>query len=150
MTNKMEFLGNKDLLKLKKTAFLASSTIPPEMVLRCYDWAAGKHEGCVISGFSSKLEQDVLHFLLRAKCPVIMVLARRMYKVILDELKEPLEQGNLLIITASAASRQSKATALARNKYICELADNILFVGITQSSSLFPLTKEFKMKVNTL
>lgn len=149
-TNDVTVMGNIDLLKLKKTAFLASSTIPPEMVLRCYDWAAGKHQGCVISGFSSKLEQDVLHFLLRAKCPVIMVLARRMYKVIPDELKEPLERGNLLIISASAASRQSKATALARNKYICEQADNILFVGITQSSSLFPLTKEFTMKVNTL
>lgn len=149
-TNDVAIRGNKDLLILKKTAFLASSTIPPEMVLRCYDWAAGKHQGCVISGFSSKLEQDVLHFLLRAKCPVIMVLARRMYKVIPDELKEPLERGNLLIISASAASRQSKATALARNKYICELADNIIFVGITQSSSLFPLTKEFIMKVNTL
>ena len=149
-TNDDTVKGNKDLLKLKKTAFLASGSIQPEMVLRCYDWAVGKHEGCVISGFSSKLEQDVLHFLLRAKCPVIMVLARRMYKVIPEKLKEPLEQGNLLIISASAASRQSKATALARNKYICEQADNILFVGITQSSSLFPLTKEFTMKVNTL
>ncbi|MBR6032796.1 MAG: hypothetical protein IKP36_12705 [Bacteroidaceae bacterium] len=149
-TKNVIFLGNKGLLKLQKTAFLASCTIAPEMVLKCYDWAAGKHEGCIISGFSSKLEQDVLHFLLRAKCPVIMVLARRMYKVIPEELKEPLEQGNLLIISTSAASRQSKATALARNKYICELADNILFVGITQSSSLFPLTKEFIMKVSTL
>ena len=56
-----------------KTAFLASSTIPPEMVLKCYDWATAKHEGCVVSGFSSKLEQDVLHFLLKAKCPIILL-----------------------------------------------------------------------------
>ena len=27
------------------------------MVLKCYDWASGKHDGCVISGFSSKLEK---------------------------------------------------------------------------------------------
>lgn len=144
----MEYLGNKDLLKLKKTAFLASSTIPPDMVLRCYDWAAGEHEGCVVSGFSSKLEKDVLHFLLKAKCPIIMVLARKMYKVIPDELKEPLEQGRLLIISTSNDSRQSKATAFARNKYVCEISDNIFFVGVTQSSSLFPLTEEFKTKVN--
>jgi hypothetical protein len=39
------------------------------MVLKCYDWATAKHEGCVVSGFSSKLEQDVLHFLIKAKCP---------------------------------------------------------------------------------
>ena len=142
--------GNKELLKLKKTAFLASSTIPPEMVLRCYDWAAEKHEGCVVSGFSSKLEHDVLHFLIKGKCPVILVLARQMYKVIPDDLKEALEQDRLLIISTTNAIRQSKVTALARNKYICEIADSILFVGVTNNSSLYPLTEKFKQKISSI
>ena len=142
----MEYLGNKELLKQKKTAFLASSTIPPEMVLRCYDWAAGKHEGCVVSGFSSKLEKDVLHFLMKAKCPIILVLARQMYKVIPDELKEALEQDRLLVISNTNAVRQSKVTALARNKHICKIADSILFVGVTTNSSLYPLSEEYKAK----
>lgn len=140
-------LGNKELLKLKKTAFLGSSIIPAEMVLRCYDWAAGKHEGCVVSGFSSKLERDVLHFLIKAKCPVILVLARQMYKVIPDELKESLEQERLLIISTSTAVRQSKVTAHARNKYICEIADSILFVGVNEKSSLYPLKCNFESKL---
>jgi hypothetical protein len=50
----MEHLGNRELLKQQKTAFLASGTIAPDEVLRCYDWATGKHEGCVVSGFSSR------------------------------------------------------------------------------------------------
>lgn len=141
-----EYLGNKELLKQKKIAFLASSTIPPDMVLRCYDWAAGKHEGCVVSGFSSKLERDVLHFLLKANCPIILVLARQMYKVIPDELKEALEQDRLLVISNTNAVRQSKVTALARNKHICKIADSILFVGVTTNSSLYPLTEEYKAK----
>ncbi len=142
----MEYLGNKELLKQKKTAFLASSTIPPDMVLRCYDWAAGKHEGCVVSGFSSKLERDVLHFLLKANCPIILVLARQMYKVIPEELKEALEQDRLLVISNTNAVRQSKITALARNKHICKIADSILFVGVTTNSSLYPLSEEYKAK----
>ena len=142
----MEYLGNKELLKQKKTAFLASSTIPPEMVLRCYDWATAKHEGCVVSGFSSKLEQDVLHFLIKAKCPIILVLARCMYKVIPEELKEAMEEGRLLMISVSNANRQSKVTAHARNKYICKIADSILFVGVTTNSSLYPLSEEYKAK----
>ena len=142
----IEYLGNQELLKLQKTAFLASSTIPPEMVLRCYDWAAGNHDGCVVSGFSSKLEKDVLHFLLKSKCPVILVLARKMCKVIPDELKEPLQQGRLLIISTSKAVRQSKQTALERNKYICEVADNIYFVGVTPNSSLYPLKEYYGSK----
>ena len=120
------------------------------MVLMCYDWAAGKHDGCVISGFSSKLEQDVLHFLLKAKCSIIIVLARRMYREIPDELKEPLDQGRLLMISINNAVRQSKATALARNKYICELADDILFVGVNEKSSLNSLKIEFHSKLTVV
>jgi len=138
------YLGNTELLTLPKTAFLASGTIPPDVVLRCYDWATGEHEGCVVSGFSSKLEQDVLHFLLKAKTPVIMVLARRMYREIPEELKAPLEQGRLLIISTSTAVRQSRTTALARNRYICEMADHIMMVGVTENSSLYGLQKEFR------
>ena len=143
----MEYLGNTELLKLPKTAFLASSTIPPDMVLRCYDWATAKHEGCVVSGFSSKLEQDVLHFLLKTKCPIILVLARKMYRDIPEELKDALKQGRMLIISTSTAVRQSKVTAMARNKYICEIADNILFIGVSPNSSLYPLTEEYKQKI---
>lgn len=146
----MDYLGNKELLKLHKTAFLASSTIPPDMVLKCYDWATAKHEGCVVSGFSSKLEQDVLHFLLKAHCPIILVLARSMYKVIPEELKDSIEDGRLLIISVSNATRQSKATAYARNKYICEMSDHILFIGVTEKSSLFELKKEYGVKAEDL
>ena len=64
----MDYVGNHKLLKLPKTAFLASSTIPPDMVVRCYDWAAGKHEGCIVSGFSSKLEKDVRHLNSDGRC----------------------------------------------------------------------------------
>ena len=142
----MEYLGNQELLKLKKTAFLASSTIPPDMVLKCYDWAAGKHEGCVVSGFSSKLERDVLHFLLKAKCPVIIVLARQMYKVVPEELEEALVRGRLLFISTTTATRQSKATALTRNRYICEMAEDILFIGVPEQSSLRALRQEFNSK----
>ena len=142
----MDYLGNKELLKQHKTAFLASSAIPPDMVLKCYDWAAGKHEGCVVSGFSSKMEQDVLHFLLKAKCPIILVLARCMYKVIPEELKEAMEEGRILIISVSNAVRQSKVLAHARNKYICEIADQILFVGVSEKSSLYKLRVDYKDK----
>lgn len=145
----MECLGNKEILQLKKTAFLASSTIPPDMVLKCYDWATGEHDGCVVSGFSSKLEMDVLHFLLKTNCPIILVLARRMYRHLPEELKVLLDEGRLLIISTSNSPRQSRITAQARNRYICELADHVLFVGATPQSSLAKFTEEYKNKIIT-
>ena len=142
----MEYLGNKELLNMPKTAFLASSTIPPDMVLRCYDWATEKHDGCIVSGFSSKLEQDVLHFLIASKQPVIMVLARQMYRQIPQELQSLIDENRLLIISVSNTVRQSKATALARNKYVCEIADQILFVGVYEKSSLYSLQYHYRNK----
>lgn len=120
-----EYLGNIDLLKRKKWGFLASRKVASNEVLLCYDWATerSKSGDCVVSGFSSKLEKDVLHFLLKGNQPIIMVLARQMYKVVPRDLKEALEQNRLLIISTSNAARQSRATALARNKYVCDIAD---------------------------
>ena len=127
----LEYLGNEQLLHLPKTAFLASNTISSETVLRCYDWATEmcRQGRCVVSGFSSKLERDVLHFLLKGNQPIIMVLARRMYKEFPEELKGALEQNRLLIISTSNTARQSRATALARNKYVCEIAEEVFYIG---------------------
>ena len=146
----VEYLGNKELLKQHKTAFLASSTIPPDMVLRCYDWATTKHEGCVVSGFSSKLEKDVLHFLISCKHPVIIVLARQIYKQISQELQSLMDENRLLIISVSNAPRQSKVTANARNRYVCEIADKILFIGVNEKSSLLELQTEYNSKIEYL
>ena len=149
---KVEYLGNRELLKLSKTAFLASSTISSETVLKVYDWATDMRDRgmCVVSGFSSKLEQNVLHFLLKGTQPIILVLARRMYSVLPDELQEPLAQNRLLIISVSDAVRQSKVTAMARNRYVCEIADIIMFVGVTEQSSLYALMKEFRNKLGNI
>ena len=121
------------------------------MVLKCYDWATqmAKEEQCIISGVSSHLEKEVLHFLMKGRCPIILVLAREMYKQIPSELQPLLDAHRLLIISVSKAVRQSKATAYARNKYICEIADSILFVGVKESSSLYPLALEYNNKVES-
>lgn len=127
-----EYIGNQELLKLQKTAFLASSNIATETVLQVYDWATEMRSrgDCIISGFNSKLEQDVLHFLLKGDQPIILVLARRMYKVIPKELHEALIQKRLLIVSVSNAVRQSKNTAMMGNRWICEIANRILFVSV--------------------
>ena len=148
MLDSIELLGNKELLNVPKTAFLASSTIPPDMVLKCYDWAVrmAKEGRCVISGFSSHLEREVLHFLSKGNQPIILVLARQMYKQIPQELQPLLDENRLLIISVSNAVRQSKVTARARNRYICEIADQILFVGVSEKSSLSSLYNNFSQK----
>lgn len=150
--NKISYLGNKELLDLPKIAFLASNAIPLDMVLKCYDWAvqmANKGK-CVVSGFSSHLEKDVFHFLIKGKQPIIIVIARRMYKQVPPEWELLLKKNRLLVISVSDAVRQSKQTALKRNRYICDVADRIVFVGDMSKSSLNELQMAYNGKVESL
>ena len=84
--------GNKDLLGLPKTAFLCSRRIPAGAVLTCYDWAIEERDAgrCVISGFHSRIEKDVLHYLLKGAQPIIIAPARGLKTRIEPELKEAL------------------------------------------------------------
>jgi hypothetical protein len=70
-TEIIDMLGNKELLKYHKTAFLCSRRIPTEAVLTCYDWAIADRDAgrCGISGFHSRIEKGVLHYLLKVPNP---------------------------------------------------------------------------------
>lgn len=124
-----DHIGNYELLKLNKTAFLCSRKVPASTVLMCYDWDISQREAgnCVISGFHSKLEQDVLHFLLKGKQPIILALARGLKKRIEPEFQQAIDQGRLLIITpfSEEVKRVTEQTATTRNKMMIELADRI-------------------------
>lgn len=149
----IEYLGNRKLLESRKVAFLCSRTVGSGAILRCYDWATqmADSNNVVIGGFQSKIEKDVLHFLLKGKQPVIIVIARQMYKELPNELTNPMSEGRLLIISTSPnAVRVSKDTANKRNSYISEIADEIVFGYISKDSSLNELFQKFKEKSTLL
>ena len=141
-------LGNEKLLEKPKVAFMASRRVASEEVLRCYDWATeqAKTQQCVVSGFSSKLEKDVLHFLLKGKCPVIVVLARRMYAELPEEWQTALNEGRMLIVAVSQAVRQSQQTAMKRNHYVVEISKKVYLAGVTENSTLFHFMREYPDK----
>ena len=122
--------GNIELLKLPKTAFLCSRNIPASAVLKCYDWAIEQREkrNCIISGFHSKIEKDVFHYLLAGTQPVIMVLARGMKEKIKPELKAAVDAGRLLLITPfeNSVKHITAETAEKRNRFMIELADEVV------------------------
>jgi predicted Rossmann fold nucleotide-binding protein DprA/Smf involved in DNA uptake len=144
----MELLGNIELLKLPKTGFLCSRNIKPSVVLKCYDWATEQRKSgnCVMSGFHSKIEKDVLHFLLKGKQPVILVLGRSLYKQLPKEFIKPLEENRLLIVSvvSQSTNRQSIETALLRNKYIVENANEVVFGSLDPNGMLYQLFTEMK------
>lgn len=148
--SKQKYLGNHSILKNQKTAFLCSRKIPAGAVLKCYDWAIQmREEGkCVISGFHSQLEKDVLHYLLKGKQPVILVLARGMKKKLEPELKKGLEENRLLIISPfeESITRVTEETAMKRNQYMLELADEVVVGFAAEGGRLNQLLKSIGNK----
>lgn len=144
-------LGNTELLKLPKTAFLCSRTIPASAVLKCYDWAIEQREAgnCIISGFHSQLEKDVLHYLLKGNQPIIIALARGLKKKIEPELTKPLEEGRILIISPfdKTVKRVTEQTAEIRNKMMIELADSITVGYVSKKGKLETLLKTTQKEI---
>lgn len=132
--------GNTEILKQHKTAFLCSRKVPASVVLKCYDWAIEQREkgNCIISGFHSQLEKDVLHYLLKGKQPIIIALARGLKEKLEPELQKPMEEGRLLIITPfeEKIKRVSEKTAATRNKMMIELADKITVGYASETGNL--------------
>lgn len=141
-----DHIGNYELLNLSKTAFLCSRKVPASAVLKCYDWSIVQREAgnCIISGFHSKLEKDVLHFLLKGNQPIILALARGLKERIEPEFQQAIEQGRLLIITpfSEEVKRVTEQTAAIRNKMMIDLADKIAVGHIAVGGLLDELLKQ--------
>jgi predicted Rossmann fold nucleotide-binding protein DprA/Smf involved in DNA uptake len=149
-----EQIGNKELLTLHKTAFLCSRQVPASVVLKCYDWAIEQREkdNCVISGFHSQIEKDVLHYLLKGKQPIILALARGLKAKLEPEFEKPLEQGRLLIITPfdKLVKRVSSQNAQTRNQLMTTLADQITIGYASPGGQLEELLKGIEKPLNKI
>lgn len=144
-------IGNEGLLKLSKTAFLCSRKVPASTILKCYDWAIEQREkgNCIISGFHSTIEKDVLHYLLKGRQPIIVVLARGLKKEIEPIFKKPIDEGRLLIVTpfGTDVKRVTTKTSFIRNKMMIELADQITIGYVSKGGQLEILLNDLKKNV---
>lgn len=140
----METLGNTSLLDRKKIGYFASSKIASLSVLPTLDWAAKiskREDVTIVSGFHSKMEREVLDFLLRGKCGIVCVLARSIYKKIPDKFREAYNSGRILFIAPfkTSATRTSRHLCQQRNEYVASISDELVFSSLTPDSSLYPL-----------
>lgn len=125
------YLGNKELLKVRKLGFLASRKISSLSILPTLDWAtevSKREDNAIVSGFHSKMERNVLEILLKGQCGIIIVLARGMYRKLPKQYEEAMSQNRLLIISNEKdnVKRVSEQTAHKRNEFVREIADEMM------------------------
>ena len=153
MTTNFQMLGNAALMERPKVAFLSSRRVAPAAVMRCYDWATGMRGGgrtpggsagrlappCVVGGFQSALERDVLKLLLPdGGPPIVMVLARGMWRSVPTEYREAINAGRMLVVSpfSQGVVRVSKETAERRNGWILDHCDEAVFASLDPNGSL--------------
>lgn len=145
MKTNLKSFGNEKLLNQNKIAFLCSRKCPAHIVLKSYDWAIEQREkgNCIISGFHSKIEKDVLHFLLKGNQPIILALARGLKERYSPEIKEAIENNRLLVITPFENSiiRPTSKTAMQRNEFMAEIADEIFVAYASPNGNIDYLIK---------
>lgn len=126
------------MLKRRKIGFLASRKISSSAILPTLDWAveiSKQSDVAVVSGFHSRLEKDVLKFLLQGKCGIIVVLARGIYRKLPKPLEVAMNNQRLLIISLEkeTVTRVSERTAHKRNKYVEDLSDELKQIPFIES-----------------
>ena len=140
-------LGDGGIAGRFKTAFLCSRDYPAAAVLRIYDWAKEMRENgeCVISGFHSALERDVLDILIAGEQPLILAAARGLPKRHSAAMRRALQQERLLIASPFPASvtRITVETARQRNAFMLTVADRIVIGHATKDGGLAQTLRDF-------
>ena len=153
MTVNFQMLGNAALMERPKVAFLSSRRVAPAAVMRCYDWATGMRGGggspggsagrlappCVVGGFQSALERDVLKLLLPdGGTSIVMVLARGMWRSVPVEYREAINAGRMLVVSpfSQGVVRVSKETAEKRNAFVLDHCAEAVFASLDPNGSL--------------
>jgi len=131
---KFDHIGNLDLLKRHKTAFLASKNG------RDLNWTP-PHDTVIISGFHSPLERKVFD---TTPNPKIMVLAHGIFDVVPPAYEKQINSGKLLILSPfnQHLPNTTRSTAFVRNYIVCELADEIIVGHLTPNGMTDKVLKE--------
>ena len=132
-------LGNIKIAAETKTAFLCSRKYPAGQVLKIYDWARDMRDKnkCVLSGFHSALERDVLEILLDGEQPIIIACARALPKRPPKPIKTAIEKNRLLLLSPFAdTSRINQKSANTRNQFMLAIADQIVIGHQTANGNL--------------
>jgi hypothetical protein len=127
--DKLNKVGNENLLNLRKVAFLCSRRTPDTVYFDIFNWVNQlSSDECIICGNHSFVEQKVFTLLLQRRIPVILVLAEAMRTEWSEEIESALKENRMLIVTQCDESVHfvCKDSAADRNEIILSLADAIV------------------------
>ena len=143
-------VGNRELLDLPKTAFLASRAGVVDGDMKCcLQERLSSADGCVVSGFLSPMERAVFRGCLNSGTPMIQVLARGLHAGANNHslaFRRAIDGGRLLIITpfSEKVTGFSAARAAWCNQYVLDAAEHIVVGCLSQDGMLACLLADMR------
>lgn len=151
MAEKLNMLGDVEILQRRKVALLCSQKCPGALILETYDLCQHfRATGVtVISGFHSPMEQECLRILLRSPHPQIWCLARGLMQRIPSkpvDCQQAAADGRLLIVSPFPATvkRITADMAVVRNRTVAELADAVVIPYAAPGSRMEVLSRALR------
>ena len=142
-------LGDRSLLRSRRTALFCSARTPGDAILRAHDAARKmRDEGVtVISGFHSPIEKECLRILLRGKQPIIICPARAIEEMRMPaETREAFDAGRVLFLSPFVGHprRITKEAAMRRNEVVAALADDAYIAHVEPGSGTARIAQMLK------
>ena len=149
MNSSIEKIGNAQLLKLNKTAFLCSRKTPESQEKVIFDWVKQLNPmtDCILCGNFSEMEQKVFTLLLEYKIPTILVMPDAVAKRWDKDIEDALNEKRLLIfsIWGNQLNDEVMCSSNDRNEVILLLADKTI-IGYCREGG--KIEKQIKDKDN--
>jgi predicted Rossmann fold nucleotide-binding protein DprA/Smf involved in DNA uptake len=147
----IEHVGNIELLNYSLLAIFSSAKCPANLILNAHDYAKEIRGGemGVISGFHSPAEREVLEVLLKGKCPIVVVLGRRLKGARIPAAwKGEIEKDRMLVISPFKEYQKyvTKEMSMQRNDLAARIAGRVLIVHASEGGSLQGQVERWKLE----
>jgi hypothetical protein len=137
----INYLGNLELINYATLAIFSSAKCPASLILKAHDYAKETRDGetGIISGFHSPAEREVLEVLLKGKCPIIVVLSRRLENARIPAVwKTEIDKGRMLVISPFKEYQKyvTKEMSMKRNDLAARIAGRVMIVHASEGGGL--------------
>lgn len=136
----IQYLGNHELLKKRKTLFVCSKRAPMETYEKIFDWVESLTEqDVVVCCNTTELEQEVMKSLVVNCVPTILVVMNRFREKNNVQIQRALAEGRLLIVVMKQSDKNQWSPKDRNDFLINKMSDRIVGGYINKNGSLFPL-----------
>ena len=134
--------GNDSLLTSPKIGLLASRILRPHLTQTVIETIENlfQDEEIFVSGWHAPIEQEIHSVLIKRNSPHIHVAAKS-----LDQVTCELGEDKVLFLThcSDKVQRITRQNALQRNRFVCELADQLLIPWLDPQGKTHNIVKNF-------